>query len=101
MGGNRRWMNQLSHQIQAAELEMVVDLGSIRLRMDDIVNMKVGDIIPFEVPDTVIARINSVPVSECSFGTINGHHALRIKKMLSINDTEATHAIVKEAQYGG
>jgi flagellar motor switch protein FliM len=99
--GSNRWMNQLSHEIQAAELDMVVDLGSIRLRMDDIVKMKVGDIIPFDVPDTVIARINGVPVSECGFGTSKGHRALRIKNMLSINDTEATHAIVKEAQYGG
>jgi flagellar motor switch protein FliM len=101
ISGSNRWMHQLSHEIQAAELEMVVDLGSVRLRMDDIVKMKLGDIIPFEVPETVIAKINGVPVSECSFGTMNGHRALRIKNMLSINDTEATHAIVKEAQYGG
>jgi len=98
--GSNRWMNQLSHQIRAAELEIIADLGSVRLRMEDIVNMKIGDIIPFDVPEIIIAKINGVPVSECSYGTFNGHRAIRIQNMLSINDIEATHAIVQEAKYG-
>lgn len=96
IGGDKRWMNQISHQIQAAELEIVADLGSIKLRMDDIIEMKLGDIIPFEIPGTVIAKINSVPVAECSFGTFGGHYALRIEQMMSLDDIEVTHAMVKE-----
>ena len=45
--------------------------------------MKVGDIIPLEIPKTVEAKVDGVPVMECAYGKFNGQYTLRVEKLLS------------------
>ncbi len=90
MTGDNRWMNQISRQIQSAELEIVANLGTIDLKLSDVIKLKVGDIVPFTVPSTVIAKVDAIPVMECAFGAFNGRRALRVEKMLSIQSDKVT-----------
>ncbi|MCX7113777.1 MAG: flagellar motor switch protein FliM [Proteobacteria bacterium] len=85
MGGDNRWMNQMSKQIQSAELEIVADLGTVNLKMRDVMNLKVGDVVPFSIPGAVTAKVDAIPVIECTFGVFNGRRALRVEKLLSGN----------------
>ena len=100
MGGDNRWMNQISKQIQSAELEVVADLGTIDLKMSDIIKLKAGDIVPFEVPKTVIAKVDSIPVMECSFGTFDGRRALRVEELLSVDGSAVTNKFAEEIRHG-
>ena len=45
--------------------------------------MKAGDIIPLDVPGTVQAEVDGVPVMECSYGIFNGQYALKVEKLLT------------------
>ena len=43
--------------------------------------------MPVEIPETVIAEVNGVPVMECGYGTSNGRYALRVQKMINHQDS--------------
>jgi len=78
----------MTQQIQSAEVELVADLAKTRLTLHDVLNMKVGDIIPLTLSDTVEANVDNVPVMECRYGIFNGQYALRVEKLLRANSTE-------------
>jgi flagellar motor switch protein FliM len=79
---DKRWIRLMTQQIQTAEVELVADLGTARSTLGAILNMKAGDIIPLSMPETVEAKVDGVPVMECSYGKLNGQYALRVEKLL-------------------
>jgi flagellar motor switch protein FliM len=80
---DKRWIRLMTQQIQTAEVEVVADLGTTRTTLGDILNMKVGDVLPFTLAPTVEAKVDGVPVMECSYGKINGQYALRVERMIN------------------
>lgn len=96
---DNRWMRQITNQIQSAQLELVVDLGTIEMTMADIINLKVGDVVPFVVPETVVAKIHEIPVIECTFGTSEGQRALRVENLLSSDGNVLIKQFTQESQH--
>ncbi|WP_321798730.1 flagellar motor switch protein FliM [Caballeronia sp. J97] len=84
---DRRWVRVLSQQVQSAEVELTVDLAEIRSSFEQILNMRAGDVLPIDVPEQVVAKVDGVPVMECGYGIFNGQYALRVQKMISATDT--------------
>ena len=80
---DKRWVRLMRQQIQLAEVELVADLGTSPISLRDIVNMKVGDVIPLDIPKTVEAKVDGIPVMECAYGKFNGQYTLRVEKLLS------------------
>ncbi|MBK4739299.1 flagellar motor switch protein FliM [Noviherbaspirillum pedocola] len=80
---DKRWIRLMTQQIQTAEVELVADLGNARTTLGEILNMKVGDVLPFTLAPTVEAKVDGVPVMECSYGKINGQYALRVERMIN------------------
>ncbi|QAU34359.1 flagellar motor switch protein FliM [Janthinobacterium sp. 17J80-10] len=80
---DKRWVRLMTQQIQTAEVELVANMGTARATFGDILNMKVGDIIPLTVPSSIAAEVDGVPVMECSYGKFNGQYALRVEKLLT------------------
>jgi flagellar motor switch protein FliM len=85
---DRRWVRVLSQQVQSAEVEVTVDLAEIRSNFDKLLNMKVGDVLPIEIPEQVVAKVDGVPVMECGYGMFNGQYALRVQKMISAGESK-------------
>ncbi len=80
---DKRWIRLMRQQVQMAEVELVADLGTARINLRDIVNLKIGDVIPLDIPPTVEAKVDGVPVMECAYGKFNGQYTLRVEKLLS------------------
>jgi flagellar motor switch protein FliM len=97
---DKRWVRLMTQQIQIAEVELVADLGSTRVTLGDILNMKVGDVIPLHIPEIVSANVDGTPVMECKYGLFNGQYALRVEKLLNSSVAEITPEIVKGEQHG-
>ena len=85
---DKRWLRLMRQQVQLAEVELVADLGTAQVSLRDILNMKVGDVIPVSIPPTVEAKVDGVPVMECAYGKFSGQYTLRVEKLLS-HDTNA------------
>jgi flagellar motor switch protein FliM len=84
---DKRWIRLMTQQIQVAEVELVAELGHGKANFDDILNMKIGDVIPITVPEMVQATVDGVPVMECSYGVFNGQYALKVEKLLANSDS--------------
>jgi flagellar motor switch protein FliM len=84
---DKRWIRLMTQQIQIAEVELVATLGTGRASFDEILNMKVGDIIPLNVPEQIQATVDGVPVMDCSYGVLNGQYALKVEKLLANSDS--------------
>jgi flagellar motor switch protein FliM len=83
---DKRWIRLMTQQIQIAEVELVASLGTAKVNFDEILNMRVGDIIPLTIPEFISATVDGVPVMDCSYGVMNGQYALKVEKLLANTD---------------
>lgn len=96
LGADKRWVKLMTQQVQAAEIEIVADLATTSMRLGEVLNMKVGDVIPISMEDAIEAKVDGVPVMLCKYGLFNGQYALRVEKLLRSNSTE----YIKGEPYG-
>lgn len=87
---DKRWVRQLSKQVQIAEVELVAILGSAELRVSDIIKMKAGDFIALDIPERVVARVDGVPVLDCDYGVFNSQYALKVHQLLTMSEKDTT-----------
>lgn len=85
---DKRWIKLLSQQVQGAEVELIANLGQTKVTFEQILSMQTGDIIPLEIPKSITAHIDGVPVMDCRYGTMNGRYALRVNSMISPSESE-------------
>jgi len=78
-----RWAQLLKYQINDANIDAVADLCTINSTLRQVLNMKVGDIIPFEMPETIEVSVDYVPIMTCSYGKLNGQYALQIEDIIN------------------
>ena len=82
-GPDRRWVNLLTQQIQAAEVDLVTELASTAATVEQLLAFKPGDFIELDLDPLVTARIDGVPVFECHYGTAKNHYAIKIENLLT------------------
>lgn len=87
---DKRWIRLMTQQIQIAEVEIIADLGTANATLGEILNMKVGDVLPLTIPEAIAAKVDGVPVMECSYGKFNGQYALRVEKLLTYTINEGS-----------
>jgi flagellar motor switch protein FliM len=86
---DRRWMRLLKQQIQTAEVELVAEFGTAKTSIEGLMNIQPGDIIPLAVPEKIEAKVDGVPIMECSYGKINGQYALKVERLISLSAESA------------
>ncbi|QID17254.1 flagellar motor switch protein FliM [Nitrogeniibacter mangrovi] len=84
---DKRWIGTMTKQIKSAPVELTVNLGQATVTLRDIVNMRVGDVIPIEVPEAIRAEVDGVAVLEGRYGVQNGQYAIRVERMIPPEDT--------------
>jgi flagellar motor switch protein FliM len=82
MEPDKRWLHMLSRQVQAAEVELVATLSQVPVTCNQILNMKVGDVVMLDIKPTVEAAVDGVPVFRCRHGISKGQYALRIEEFI-------------------
>ncbi|MDZ7857647.1 flagellar motor switch protein FliM [Sphaerotilus sp.] len=82
-GKDGRWVRMLSDEIQSAEVQLVAELAHAPATVEQLLAMKAGDFIELELGKLIRAKVDGVPVVEASYGTSNGHYALRVERMLT------------------
>ena len=88
MQTDNRWVRLMTQQIQTAEVEITADFGTAKSTLGALLNLRVGDVLPLNVPELVSGKVDGVPIMECSYGKFNGQYALRVEKLLeSANDS--------------
>jgi flagellar motor switch protein FliM len=84
---DERWGRSLCESLKMANLNMKSRLTTLDMTLRDLKAMQVGDVIPFDFPETVSATIEDVPVLRANYGMSRGNHALKVLEVF--NDEEA------------
>lgn len=80
---DRRWVNLLKHQIQAAEVELVAELARAPATVEQLLSFKPGDFIELDLNPLIQAKVSGVPVFDAHYGTTNNRYAIKIDKLLT------------------
>jgi flagellar motor switch protein FliM len=83
---DKRWVNVLTREIQAAEVTLVAHLATAEATVERLLTLKKGDFIELEREPRIQATVDGVPIFECNYGTHNAKYAIRIEKALRGND---------------
>ena len=86
---DHRWMQALQNEIREAEVEMRVELLQRPILVRELLQMRVGDVLPVDMPETVVARVDGTAVLMGEFGQRGDHMALKVRQRLL---PESTHA---------
>lgn len=90
---DRRWVRQLTEQVQSAEIELVAELSRATITVGDLLKLGVGDFVELPLKDVVQAHIDGVPMMDCRYGTVDGHTAIRIERMLKYSRMADSRAL--------
>jgi flagellar motor switch protein FliM len=82
---DRRWIARLSRQLEAAEVEVVAELGRARATVADLAALTTGDFIELDLDPTLQATVDGVPVLSCRYGISNGRYAIKVQSFLTID----------------
>ncbi len=72
------WNGTLRDQLQLAEVEVSSVLAEKRINLRQLTSLKVGDILPIDLPKQVPICVEDVPVFTGEFGISNGCNAVKI-----------------------
>lgn len=86
---DHRWMQALQNEIREAEVEMRVELLQRPILVRELLQMRVGDVLPVDMPETVVARVDGTPVLTGEFGQRDDHMALKVRQRLLPESTQA------------
>lgn len=77
---DQSWTKALQNEILEANVEIDCILSKQSIKLKDVVKFKPGDIVPIEIPDMSVIKINNIPVYKVKFGTHEGNYAAKIVK---------------------
>jgi flagellar motor switch protein FliM len=80
---DRRWINLLKTQIQAAEVNLVAELATAPATVEQLLAFKPGDFIELDLSPRLEAKVDGVPVLECHYGTSNNRYAIKVERLIT------------------
>lgn len=78
-----RWRMSLRDEIFEARVEIKSQLAEIEINLSDLNKLKVGDIIPFDMPDRVVLDAEDIPLFRGELGVSRGNAAIKVVERVS------------------
>ena len=85
-----RWCQSLRDEIFEAKVEIRSQLAEIEINLAEINQFKVGDIIPFDMPDQIVLEAEEIPLFRGQLGVSRGNAAIKISGRVSRADLNFT-----------
>ncbi|MCG8316734.1 MAG: flagellar motor switch protein FliM [Pseudomonadales bacterium] len=79
---DERWSDSMREEIFGAEVELNGKLLEREMSLSELANLKKGDIIPVELPDSVMVLANGIPSFRAKMGQSRGNLALKITEKI-------------------
>ena len=75
-----RWITALREEIKSARVDLSCQLAEAELTLQEIIDMKAGDIIPIDMPKTVLLRSGGIPILRGTYGEAHGNKAVKVTR---------------------
>lgn len=102
-----RWINSLREDVLDANVNLECTLAEKEITLRDIMEMENGDVVPIELPESVLVKANGFPVFRTKVGQANGNLALKVlekveivqpkKRTIDLEDAKNIEADAKKA----
>lgn len=90
--GDHAWSHRMAGEIRQSRVELVAEFVTVPSRISEVMKLRPGDVLPIELPDTVTARVDGVPVLECEYGSRQQQRALRVSRVIDHANAHAASA---------
>lgn len=77
-----RWSKALQNEVMDVKVKIDATMLEQELTLQDIIDMKAGDIIPINMPEEVLVKVEELPTFRAKVGRSNDHVALRITERI-------------------
>ncbi|AFL72434.1 flagellar motor switch protein FliM [Thiocystis violascens] len=84
-GVDERWLRALKEEIPTAQVEISSVLTEATLTVQQLLDMRPGDIIPINLPESVVLNVEDIPLLRGKFGVANGSNAIKISEFINKN----------------
>ncbi len=98
---DQRWVDSLREEIKSAPVQIASTLTKTTISLRELNNLKVGDVIPVEIPDFVTAEIEGIPVFRGQYGVSRGNRALKVVEMIRHDTAPPVIKYLQEQSNGG
>lgn len=79
-----RWQETLRNEVMRSQVELTSVLVEKEVKIQDVMKLRSGDVIPFEMPESVLLCADNIPVFKGKLGLSDGNYAIQIvEKMTS------------------
>lgn len=76
---DERWIHYLHDEVMDAEVELSSLLLETQINIGEFLGLRVGDVIPINLPEVTTVFAEDVPVFRGQYGQTNGRYAVRYK----------------------
>jgi flagellar motor switch protein FliM len=76
------WSVALREQVRDAEVELTGVLGELRLPLREVIALKAGDVLGFDMPHGIEVRAERMPLYRGQFGNSNGRKAVKVTQVV-------------------
>lgn len=87
---DERWVKALREDVMAAEVDLECDIVRREVTLRDIVDLRPGDVIPIQMPETSVLTANGIPMFRVVLGRSKENLALKI---VNVIDRKQAHHI--------
>jgi flagellar motor switch protein FliM len=84
-----RWINCLHEEVMDAEVEISSLLLETQMSIGEFLWLRVGDVIPLNLPELTTVFAEDVPVFRGRYGQSNGRYAVRFKSQVRRREMRA------------
>ncbi len=74
---DKRWIKAMENEMKQAVVELECSMGHTRLSLNQVMDLKPGDVIPIDLEELLTVKAARTPIFKGQFGVSNGKNALR------------------------
>jgi flagellar motor switch protein FliM len=79
---DERWLLALKDGTMDADIEMHFPLTQAELSVEEMLELKVGDVISIEMPDKIISYIDDIPIFRGLYGISKGNIGIKVLEVI-------------------
>ncbi|MES9898410.1 MAG: flagellar motor switch protein FliM [Sedimenticola sp.] len=97
-GSDERWLHSLKQQMMSAPVELSSKLTEATITVQELAELKVGDVIPLEIPEMVEVQASEVPVFRGQLGVSDGKYAVKVEQWIGQSQETGLQVILNQSQ---
>ena len=83
---DQEWRRDMSDSMDEVPFSLDVKAGELPVSLHQLRNLKVGDVLPFRVPDNAEVSVNGFPVFKADIGSVGNQSAVKITETVMAGD---------------